>query len=63
MFQFIGRLAQNLRFWSSIMNLIHEVGRRADFDAALRRIQKATVDGEIDQAEWIEIGHDLGILD
>ena len=26
MFQFIGRLAQNLRFWSSIMNLIHEVG-------------------------------------
>ena len=66
MFQFIGRLAQNLRFWSGIMNyLIHEVGSRADFEAAqnLYRIQKATLDGQIDQAEWVEIGHDLGILD
>ena len=63
MFQFIGRLAQNLRFWAGIVGLIHEVGTRADFEQALHRIQTATRDGHVDQGEWIEIGHDLGILD
>ena len=62
MFQFIGRLAQNFQFWSSLMNLIHNIGSRADFGKALRIADRAVADGKITEIEWGELGRALGIF-